>query len=153
MKKCWCQLNSKGVPGDWYIFWIFLRKGITVSGLIPNFRKRVFWTYRWAPPKRPIQNWVNEKLLSECGYQIPNWNLFLFYLTKGIIWQDIIICYIIYFSKEILRLLLSLVLFSSHSYEQCVYKRWLLLLRLRLTVSCGKNKTLFMVSTKLVWYQ
>ena len=34
VKECWCQQNSRGVSRDSYIFWIFLRQGITVPSFI-----------------------------------------------------------------------------------------------------------------------
>ena len=34
VKKCWCQQNSRDVSRDLYIFWIFLRSGITLPSVI-----------------------------------------------------------------------------------------------------------------------
>ena len=45
VKKCWCQQNSRDVSHDLYIFWFFLREGITVPifiivGHLWHFRER-----------------------------------------------------------------------------------------------------------------
>ena len=68
VKKCWCQQNSQGVSRDSYVFWIFLRQGITV----PKFsivgyvwqilgRGAFLPTPRpWVALKKPILNRVKD---------------------------------------------------------------------------------------------
>ena len=69
-KKCWCQQNSRSVSRDSFIFWVVLRKGITVpsfmiAGYVWQILGRGVFSphppplYLWAAPKRPILNSIN----------------------------------------------------------------------------------------------
>ena len=65
-KKCWCQENSRGLSSDSYSFYIFFRRGITVSSLIiAGYVWQIlgrgwgsFVPHTWAALKKPILNRV-----------------------------------------------------------------------------------------------
>ena len=86
VKECWCQQNSRNVSRDLYIFFIFLREGITVQSFI--IAGYVWWILRRVGQKGPPpileQPWKNTSwiAISHINYwdQVNSWkNLWKFW--------------------------------------------------------------------------
>ena len=76
MKICWCQQNSRDVSRGLYIFWIFLKQGISVpSFIIAEYVRRILGTGGQKGPPPP--------LIREQPRKSPSWiGLKMFHISK-----------------------------------------------------------------------
>ena len=134
MKICWCQQNSRDVSRGLYIFWIFLKQGISVpSFIIAEYVRRILGTggqkgppptHPWAAPKKPILNRVKMFHISKQYVAIIMQIKHLLYVnTLDIIWSSFLLISIDKFLRKRVLGRKSLFHLFWHCFVTLSYKR------------------------------
>ena len=134
MKICWCQQNSRDVSRGLYIFWIFLKQGISVpSFIIAEYVRRILGTggQKGPPPlireqPRKSPSWIGLKMfhISKQYVAIIMQIKHLLYVnTLDIIWSSFLLISIDKFLRKRVLGRKSLFHLFWHCFVTLSYKR------------------------------